>query len=196
MSKILIVPGIDGSDGPHWQAWWARTDPDALIVEQRHWSLPVTDEWENELAGAIIAHPGSLLVGHSLGAVLIARVLTTWPDLDVLAALLVAPAEPRATSRFAEFAPITAQALPVPATVVASRNDHWMPFSRAASLAATWGAELVDLGFAGHINVASGFGPWPRGFELAADLKVRARGTRADQRRRPRPDAVAQGPRQ
>jgi hypothetical protein len=33
-------------------------------------------------------------------------------------------------------------------------------------LADDWGAALVDLGDAGHVNADSGFGPWPEGLEL------------------------------
>ncbi|ADZ69841.1 Predicted esterase of the alpha/beta hydrolase fold family [Polymorphum gilvum SL003B-26A1] len=51
--------------------------------------------------------------------------------------------------------------LGVPAIVAASRNDFWMDQARARDLAQTWGADFVDMGEAGHINVASGFGPWP-----------------------------------
>lgn len=39
--------------------------------------------WEIELASMILCHPNSILVGHSLGAVLIARLLATWPHLRV-----------------------------------------------------------------------------------------------------------------
>jgi predicted alpha/beta hydrolase family esterase len=45
-----------------------------------------------------------------------------------------------------------------------------MGFDRASHLAQSWGADLVDLGHAGHINVASGFGPWPRGKTLRDGL--------------------------
>ena len=34
-----------------------------------------------------------------------------------------------------------------------------------------WGARLVDAGHAGHINVASGHGPWPAALQLIADLE-------------------------
>lgn len=73
MTKTLIVPGLDGSPVPHWQHWWAATDPRALMVD---------------LSDALAPRP------------------------------------------------------------------------------AVWEAELIDLGFAGHINVASGFGPWPEGKAL------------------------------
>ena len=174
MTKTLILPGLDGSPAPHWQHWWAATDPNALIVEQHDWSRPTPEAWETEVAGAILNHPGCILVGHSLGAILAARILTRWPQLEVSAALLVAPADPAVSRRLAAFAGIPDQPLGVPATVVASRNDPWMSFSQSTSLAQAWRADLVDLGFAGHINVASGFGPWPAALALRDDLALRA----------------------
>lgn len=174
MTKTLIVPGLDGSPDPHWQNWWAATDPNALIVEQHDWANPTHEAWEAELAGAILNHPGCILVGHSLGAVLAARMLTRWPQLKVSAALLVAPADPDCSRRLASFAGLPERPLNVPATLVASRNDPWMTFARSRQLANVWGAELFDLGFAGHINVASGFGPWPAALTLRDDLARRA----------------------
>ena len=174
MTKTLILPGLDGSPAPHWQHWWAATEPNAMIVEQHDWSRPTSEAWETEVAGAILHHPGCVLVGHSLGAILAARILTRWPQLKVSAALLVAPADPAVSRRLAAFAGIPDQPLGVPATVVASRNDPWMSFSQSAALAEAWRADLVDLGFAGHINVASGFGPWPAALALRDDLALRA----------------------
>lgn len=166
MTKTLIVPGLDGSPAPHWQHWWAATDPRALMVDLSSPSRPVPAVWEVELASIILHHPGCILVGHSLGAVLIARLLARWPQLKVSAALLVAPAETTGSDRIGQFGPILEHPLGVPATVVASRNDPWMGFGRSAQLANSWEAELVDLGHVGHINVASGFGPWPGGKRL------------------------------
>ena len=88
MTKTLIVHGLDGSPDPHWQQWWAATDPTALIVEQQDWARPTPEAWKAELAGAILQHPDCILVGHSLGAILAARILTRWPQLKVAAALL------------------------------------------------------------------------------------------------------------
>lgn len=169
MIKTLLVPGLHGSPRGHWQRHWAMIDPTATIVEQASWSDPDPEAWETELAGRILVHPGSILVGHSLGAVLIAQVLTKWPELDVAGALLVAPAETSA-GRLRGFHPIPLCPLGVPATLVASRNDPWMRFPRARDLARAWRADLVDLGFAGHVNIDSGFGPWPRGLDLRDDL--------------------------
>lgn len=173
MAKTLILPGLDGSPAPHWQHWWAATDPNALIVEQHDWSRPTPEAWETEVAGAILNHPGCILVGHSMGAILATRILTRWPQLKVSAALLVAPADPSVSPRLAAFAGIPSQPLGVPATVVASRNDPWMSFNQSAAHARAWQAELIDLGFAGHVNVASGYGPWPAALALRDALAQR-----------------------
>lgn len=174
MTKTLIVPGLDGSPEPHWQHWWAATDPCALMVDLSNPSRPTPAVWETELASMILHHPDCVLVGHSLGAALVARILTKWPQLKVRAALLVAPAETSGSDRIALFGPILEAPLGVPATVVASRNDPWMRFSRVNALSRSWKADLVDLGFAGHINVETGYGPWAGGKWLRDDLLRRA----------------------
>jgi predicted alpha/beta hydrolase family esterase len=170
MTKTLIVPGLDGSPAPHWQHWWAATDPRALMVDLTDPARPRPAVWETELASMILHHPDCVLVGHSLGSVLEARILTRWPQLKVRAALLVAPAETQGSDRIGHFGPIPEQPLGVPATLVASRNDPWMRFARASALARAWDAGLRDLGHAGHINVASGFGPWAGGKALRDEL--------------------------
>jgi hypothetical protein len=58
------------------------------------------------------------------------------------------------------------EALGFPAVVVASSNDPWMRLTAASVWADRWGAQFECIGRAGHINVESGFGPWPKGFDL------------------------------
>lgn len=170
MTKTLIVPGLDGSPAPHWQHWWAATDPTALMVDLSDLNRRLPAVWEIELASMILLHPNSILVGHSLGAVLIARLLATWPHLRVRAALLVAPAETNGNDRIGQFGAIPELRMDIPTKVVASRNDPWMGYDRATHLAKAWGSCLIDLGHAGHINVASGFGPWAKGKALRDNL--------------------------
>ena len=171
--KTIIVPGLDGSPAPHWQDWWARTDPDAMLLEPGDPTRPVRELWQAVLASQVLRHPGCILVGHSLGAVTIAHLLTRWPDLPVRAALLVAPADPLISARTRPFGALPRGRFDIPATVIASRNDPWMGFEQARELASGWGAEFYDLGHAGHINAESGFGPWPRGKALRDQLIAR-----------------------
>lgn len=162
MINTLIVPGLDASPEPHWQHWLAATDPNSLMVDLSDAHRPQPALWEVELASAILQHPGAVLVGHSLGAVLIMKLLEQWPHLNIAGVMLVAPAETSGNDRISHFGPIPEVKIDHPATLVASRNDPWMEFSRAKSLAQSLGADLVDLGQAGHVNVASGYGPWPQ----------------------------------
>lgn len=177
MIHTLILPGLEGSPVPHWQHWWAQRDPHALLVEQRDWTAPTPEAWEAEIAGAVLTHPDCILVGHSLGAVVAVRLLTKWPQLRVRGTLLVAPTEPQVSPKLSRFHPMPLGALRIPATVVASRNDPWMSFARARELSRSWEAALLDLGLAGHINTASGFGPWPLGLALRDELLEPGRAT-------------------
>jgi len=166
----LLVPGLDGSAAPHWQDWWAITEPGASLVDLPEACEPNPLLWEGELLRQVRRHPGAVLVGHSLGSVLIARLLARRPGLPVAGALLVAPADPDRSNRTSGFAPLPDTRLPVPSLLVASRNDPWMSHARSAKLAAVWGSDFVDLGYFGHINAASGFGPWAGGKMLRDDL--------------------------
>lgn len=60
--------------------------------------------------------------------------------------------------------------LPFRAVLVASRTDPYMSFEQFEQLAEDWGAELVDAGDVGHLDTASGFGPWPQGEQLLRAL--------------------------
>lgn len=173
MTKTLIVPGLDGSPAPHWQDWWARTDATAMMLDMGDTARPVREVWEATLAVHVMTHPDSILVGHSLGATTIAHLLARWPGLRIRAALLVAPVDPRGIARIDRFGPPPREAFDVPALVVASRNDPLIGFDASRRLAADWGAGLHDLGHAGHINIASGFGPWPGGKVLRDGLLAR-----------------------
>ncbi len=66
--------------------------------------------------------------------------------------------------------PVPRQPLPFPSIVAASRNDPLARFVRTEALARAWGGTLVDLGSVGHLNPASGHGPWPRAHDFIARL--------------------------
>ena len=177
MINTIIVPGLDGSPDPHWQSWWYSADQNSVSVAQPDWSAVDPRRWDGIIEATIRAHPGSLVVGHSLGAISLVRLATRYRSLPVRGALLVAPAdieEGDGAVRLGHFAPIPRDVLPFPVTVVASRNDPWIEFSRSQELAASWGANVVDLGNAGHINAEAGFGPWPYGMELRDELLKRS----------------------
>lgn len=170
----LIVPGLHGSGDGHWQSWWQTDQPDAVLVEQADWSDPDADDWLETLEHAVATYPHAIVVAHSLGAIVTARLANSSVAPLVAAALLVAPADIERTGtlhhRSYDFGGMPADRLPFPSLLVASRNDPYMPFDKAVALGKSWGSRLHDLGNAGHVNVASGFGRWAAGYALAKSV--------------------------
>ena len=82
-------------------------------------------------------------------------------------AFLVAPPwlteSDQCPAQLMDFLPMPLRPLPFPSLLVASENDPYLPIEIAARLASAWGAQFVDVGRQGHINVASGHGHWPIG---------------------------------
>ncbi len=54
--------------------------------------------------------------------------------------------------------------------LVASRDDPYCSFERAAGFAQAWVSRLVDAGARGHLNAESGLGDWPEGHALLQSL--------------------------
>jgi predicted alpha/beta hydrolase family esterase len=79
----------------------------------------------------------------------------------------------RTPAEVRSFSPIPLVRLPFPSIVVASTDDPFVSLDRAAAFAAAWGSRLVTIERAGHINADAGFGPWPEGRALLAELTGR-----------------------
>jgi uncharacterized protein len=178
----LILPGLGGSGAGHWQRWWLAQDREARLLEQPDWDNPDLDAWTASLASAVEENPGVILVAHSLACALVAHFGMKRPDLLVGGALLVAPADvddrTRTTRAVESFAPLPLEPLPFPSIVVGSSDDPFVSIGRAMLFAHAWGSKFVHLRESGHINTASGFGPWPDGPRLAkriAELGERRR---------------------
>lgn len=178
--ETLLLPGLGGSGPGHWQARWRESSPTAQLVEQDDWNNPNLESWLARVADAVERAPSALLVGHSLACSLIAHLSIRRSDLLIGGALLVAPADvddrtrtPRST---ASFAPMPLEKLPFPSIVVGSSNDPYVSIGRAMLFAYAWGSRFVHLRDSGHINVASGHGPWPDGHRLARHLEKQASG--------------------
>lgn len=175
----LIVPGLHGSCAAHWQSWLEGELPDARRVHQADWDAPVLARWAETVRAGIDAAVGPVwLVAHSFGCLAAVVAAADRPD-KVAGALLVAPADPQ---RFAPLgmndgdgesvaAWLPRRHLGVPSTVVASSDDPWMKLTTSAYWAAVWGSRFENAGAAGHINVASGHGPWPLGLQLLRALQ-------------------------
>jgi predicted alpha/beta hydrolase family esterase len=170
MTPILIIPGWRDSGPGHWQSLWAEQLPGALRVQQDDWITPTRSAWVASITRTILAQPEPVVVAaHSLGCIATSH-LPPEAVARIRGALLVAPADPERRGVLADFAPVPYQALPYRSIVVASNNDPYCPVRTAGAYARAWGSEFVRLQNAGHINIESGFGPWPLGLALLQSL--------------------------
>lgn len=175
---ILMVPGWSGSGPNHWQTRWERNLKTARRVEQTDWLHPHRDEWVGCLISTIAKSSSDVpivIIAHSLGVATTVHAALEIPPGAVAGIFLVAPADVDNAQSWPVtegytfdldhngFAPMPRHRLPVPSAVIASRNDPYCTFTRATDMAATWGSTLIDAGEVGHINIASGHGPWPEG---------------------------------
>jgi len=174
----LILPGLNGSPDAHWQRHWARDNPESRVVEQHDWACPLREDWLQELERQVeMIGRDVWLVGHSLGCVLAAHFAESRLAGRIRGALLVAPCDLDATEILnpciVRFGAMPRRRLPFPSLVVGSLNDPYMPVDRLRRTAQAWGSDLVNIGEAGHINVASGFGRWSAGYDFLELLKER-----------------------
>lgn len=159
--RLLVVPGLHDSGPAHWQTWLQALYRDAVRVTQRDWHVPDLDRWAARVGSTLdrTGHGGPWLVAaHSFGVLAVLRHIASRPDPRLAALLLVAPADP---DKFG-FGELLPQAeLGIPATLVLSDTDPWLSLAAGQRWARRWGAPIVNLGDAGHINAEAGFGPWP-----------------------------------
>lgn len=179
-APVLIIPGLGGSGPEHWQSLWQARLSDARRVEQADWNKPDRAGWIAQLDAAVSqSKQPPILVAHSLSCALVG----CWAaarERPVHGALLVAPADVDSDTHTPPeahvFRPMPMQRLPFPTIVAASRDDPYVAFRRALEMAQAWGAELVDVGEAGHINTGAGYGEWPEGERLLQRLQARKPG--------------------
>lgn len=175
-ADILIIPGWSGSDDDHWQSRWQRNFKTARRVEQEDWFEPDLASWQSRIEKAVAeASKPVVIVAHSLGAATTAHAASSLPKDKVAGAYLVAPADVDNADKWPitqgydptvalkGFAPMPCERFPFPSMLVASSNDPYCTIERAREISEHWGAQLIEAGESGHLNIASGHGPWPEG---------------------------------
>jgi hypothetical protein len=171
-STVLIVPGLRDHVADHWQTWLASQLPNARTVPPLEGDRLSRAGQVDNLQRAIAAIDGPLvLVAHSAGVLTVVHWAQTHAR-PIRGALLATPADveaplpegyPTLDALTANgWLPIPRTPLPFPSLVAASENDPLARFERVADLAGAWGGELINIGEVGHLNPASGFGPWPQ----------------------------------
>lgn len=172
MIHTVIVPGVGGSEAQHWQSWLQRNLMSSSRVNQTDWNQPVLNHWVEQFTKTLRPLQSDVqIVAHSFGCLTTVAALALHPELNkyVKKLILVAPANPArfGEAGFARDSKTDYQAffhqlkIQVPTTLLISENDPWLSFEDAQQLARSWKLQPVNLGQVGHINVASGFGPFP-----------------------------------
>ena len=177
LASVLIVPGLSNSGPEHWQSIWEARHPEYHRVQQEEWETPRRSDWVRTLHAAIRNLGGPVvLAGHSSACATIAQCAVEHGDCEgrVVAAFLVGPSDVEAATYPAGptgFSPMPLQKLPFRSVVVASTDDPFVTLERAGLFSASWGSRLIKLPHAGHINTASGHGPWPEGEAWLEELR-------------------------
>jgi predicted alpha/beta hydrolase family esterase len=180
---VIIVPGLRDHVAEHWQTHLAE----ALTASGRevHTLAPLTDEKFSCAARVAALEAGVastsgpvVLIAHSAGVITTVHwaarhrtdkihgaLLATPPDLDKP---MHAPHPSREVLEANGWYPVPRTRLSFPST-----DDPLADLDRVLDLAHNWGSRVVGLGPVGHLNPASGYGPWPQATELLEELDPR-----------------------
>ena len=185
-AAVLIVPGLRDHVADHWQTHLERKlssvrkvvsvpplEADKLSCAARVSALERTIETLEEPVIVVAHSAGVLMLVHWAQAHAHARniqgaLLAGPPDFE---APLPAGYPTQDALQANGWLPVPRQTLPFRSTVAASTNDPLATFDRVRQMAREWGSELVNVGAVGHINPASGFGPWPLAEALIQTLE-------------------------
>jgi serine hydrolase len=171
---LLFVPRLGGDAAGDWPGRWLPKLSTARFVAPADALDPRLEAWAAAVAEAARqARRPVLFIGHGLGGAAVVEAARATGGADVRGAFLVAPPDEAGLERRMGARWTEARArLQWPSLVVASRNDPDGAFDAVKALAFGWGAELIDAGFAGALDAASGHGPWPEGLmRLAGFIK-------------------------
>lgn len=177
---ILIVPGLRNHVPEHWQTLLEQKLPNAVCVPRMDQDKLSCAAWVAMLDQSLATISGPVvLVAHSAGVMIVVH----WAQRhrgEVNGALLATPPDfesplpegypPMEALQRNGWTPTPRAPLPFPTIVAASTNDPLGPLERVTELAACWGSRVVNIGAAGHLNPASGFGEWPQAETLIREL--------------------------
>jgi len=184
LPTILIVPGLRDHVEAHWQTLLTgslRQRGDAVRC------VPPMGRSDLDCATkvAAIEHEATsisgplVIVAHSGGCVMVAH-WARQTKRQVLGALLATPPDfdspmpegyPTLQAlRDGGWLPVPRERLPFPSIAAVSRDDPLGSFDNVSALAGAWGSRIADLGQVGHLNPASGYGPWPQALHFIEEL--------------------------
>ena len=186
MPTVLIVPGLREHVDTHWQTLLAL---DLEAQRRKVKTVPPMGRGDLDCAARVAAIERAaraisgpiVIVAHS-GGCLMAAHWAQQTERPVHRALLATPPDfeqpmPEGYPTIDElehsgWLPVPRKRLPFPSVVAASRDDPLGRFDRIEQLARDWGSKVVDLGFVGHLDPASGYGRWGRADKFIEEISA------------------------
>ncbi|PJZ53771.1 RBBP9/YdeN family alpha/beta hydrolase [Leptospira adleri] len=171
--RTFLIPGISNSGPEHWQTQWENLHG-FIRIQQENWENPRYSVWEESLVRQIEKTEGSensILIGHSLGCLLIAKSLDRISD-RIRGVFLVAPPDPKSPvfpKGLEEFAEFPQKSLGTKGLLLFSENDPYASVPFSEKLGRLWNLETICVGELGHINSQSDLGSWENGFQIFSD---------------------------
>jgi predicted alpha/beta hydrolase family esterase len=171
-SAFLMLHGLGGSGPEHWQRWLGERLRGAghgvQVPDLPEPDAPDPSAWERAVTAALAELEGDerVVICHSLSCLTWLAVCGRLERPVDRVALVAPPSAAAGVPEILSFFPITATAADVARAagetrLVCSDNDRYCP-EGAAELYGEPLALQIDLHpGGGHLNVDSGFGPWP-----------------------------------
>ncbi|ATU44974.1 alpha/beta hydrolase [Acinetobacter junii] len=179
-ATVLIIPGLRDHVENHWQTILENRLANVRSVKPLDSDkLNCSKRVEAIQAQLKLIDGPVILVAHSAGVLMTLHWAAKYLH-NIKGALLVTPPNldqpwpenyPSPTTLEAEgWSPLPNQTLPFKSIVAASTNDALSNYEAVEQMAKCWGSELINLGAVGHLNPASGFGPWHLSEDLIRQL--------------------------
>jgi predicted alpha/beta hydrolase family esterase len=163
--SFLILHGLQGSGPGHWQTWLAarlRADGERVAYPD----LPDADApspvaWRDVLARALEGLPAPVVVCHSLSCLLWLHHVADGGSPADRVLLVAPPSESADVPEIEPFFPVPLPRLAPGARLVCSDDDPYCPEGAAHLYGGPLGVEVDVLPGKGHLNLETGYGPWP-----------------------------------
>ena len=176
--KVIIVHGWQGCNKGHWQEWLynelKRKGTEAYLPLLPNAGNPIQEKWIQKLKKFEPFNKETILVGHSLGCTTILRLLEQMTETQKVGKVLLVCGWNEGDHGIKEIAnffktPLNWKKIKEKAKqfiVINSDNDPYFPLEKGKKLAEELGVKCIVEHNAGHINVKSGFGPYPKLLKL------------------------------
>ena len=182
--KVIIVHGWQGFEPEHWQKWLfdqlKEKRIEVYLPDLPNPFHPQQNEWIAELKKLKPFNEETILVGHSLGNTAILRLLEKLKKTQKVGKVFLVCGWNEGDHGIKELSnffktPLNWEKIRTQSkqfVVINSDNDPYFSLEKGKKLAKELGVQCLVEHNAGHINVKSGFGPYPKLLKMILkDLK-------------------------